>query len=169
MGKSYEYKEGADHGVATHSGGGGWDGDDGGGPSNDDDEFSRLVAEVYCSFLLLSKSVGGGCGTKEDQQTGKNDAKRATEDAIRTPRRQKQPSLCSPSPSSPFVKVRTDERLHFLRLFTEFIDVSAEEIVCGMGMSRGNHNNEVRRMTDGLWDFARCELIQPEEEEEEFR
>lgn len=122
------------------------------------------MAEVYCSFLLFSMSGGGGCGAKDENATS----------AKRTPRRQEQRSLCSPSPSPPFVHFQTNKRMHFLRLCTDFIDGSAEEIVCGVGPSGGHYNDAVRRMTNGLWEVARCELMQLaaddiEEESEESR
>lgn len=157
---SRENNEGGDHGVGTCPGGRGCD--DGSDGTSNDDEYSQLVAEVYCSFLPAPKSDGGsGCRTKGENAT----------DAITTPRRPKQPPVCSPSP---FVQVRSDERLRFLRLVTELINRSAEEIVCGMGSSGEHYNHIVRRMTNGLWEVALCEVMQPavddiEEEDEDFR
>lgn len=158
-GSSCENNQGGDHGVGNYPGDHGWD-DDGDGTSNDD-KYSQLVAEVYCSFLPVPKGDVGTCGTKGENAT----------DAITTPRRRKQPSVSS---SSPVVQVRSDERLRFLRLVTELINGSAEQVVCDIGSSGGHYDHVVRRMTDGLWEVAFCEVMQPavddiDEEEENFR
>lgn len=138
----------------------GEEGDDGGGVAihpvgRSNHEFGLIVAEVYCSFLSFSES--GGYGAKNDQHTEKSDANEET-DAIRTPARESKPSPFSPSPQSSFVQVHADERMHFFRLFTELIHVTAEELMCGMGMNGWHYNDALSRMTNGLWEIACCGL-----------
>lgn len=144
LGRSGDGEENDDGGFDSHPGG------------RSEHEFGLVVAEVYCNFLWVSES--GGCGAKNDQRTENSDAAEVS-DAIRAPGRESKPPPLSPSPPSSFVQVRTDERLHFFRLFTELIHVTAEELMCGMGMSGWHYNDAVRRMTSGLWGVACCGLV----------
>lgn len=135
----------------------GEDGEEGGGGRGNHD-FAHIVAEVYCSFLSVSESSGVGA---EDSQHTKMGGANEESDATRTQGRESKPSPSSPSPSpSPpsFVQARTDERLHFLRLIIELIHVTAEELMCGIGMSGWHYNDAVSRMTNDLWEIACCRL-----------
>lgn len=122
-------------------------------------ELGPVVAEVYCSFLSVSES--GGCGAKNDQTRERIDAEEEP-DALGAPgreRKQLSPFSPSPSSSSSLVHVRADKRLHFFRSFAELIHGTAEELVCGMGMSGWHYDDAVSRMTSDLWEIARCRLI----------
>lgn len=150
--------------VADRPRSGEWNGD-GGELRNDEDCYSRLVAEVYCSFLLVSRNGedrGGGVSDNDDgakvaegettepdcQQPEKGGEGKVSTTATRRPQ---QPS---PSPTT-----QTNGRLQFLRSITELIDRAAEEIVRGMDSSarltgKGFYD-DVRRMTIDLWRLAR--------------
>lgn len=144
LGRSGDGDEDDDGGVDSHPGG------------RRDHEFVHVVAEAYCNFLSVSES--GGCGAENDQHTDNRDAAEEP-DAIGAPGRESQPPPFSALPPPSFVQIRTDERLHFFRLFTELIHVTSEELMCGMGMSGWHYNDAVRRMTGGLWELARCGLM----------
>ena len=144
---------------------------------NDGDAYSRLVAEAYCSFLVVAGSGDGDRRFRENQANKKGgvDDERS---APTPPRSEVQPSQSSsscPQSTSRFVQLQTDERLHFLRSFTELIEGTAEEITCGMGVSGYRCDDAVRRMTNGLWEVARSQLMPVAEEyadgeeDDEFR
>lgn len=120
----------------------GEDGDDGGAEippgSRRNQDFGLVVAEVYCSFLSVAES--GGSDAKNDQHTERSDTNE-----------ERMPTSC--------VRVRTEERLHFFRLFTELIRATAEELMCGMGTGGWHYDDVVNRMTTSLWEIARCGLI----------
>ncbi|CAM9754817.1 unnamed protein product, partial [Ectocarpus sp. 4 AP-2014] len=163
-----------------------WD-ENGGERSNDEDCFSRLVAEAYCSFLLVSRNVEGrgggdsnnGDGAKPSQgeisEPGCQQPEKGGEGniSITATRRPQQPS--SPSPIT-----LTNGRLQFLRSITELIDRAAEEIVRGMDscarLGGGKcFDADLRRMTNDLWRLARrgmtpsAAVRDDEDEDAEFK
>ncbi|CBN76632.1 hypothetical protein Esi_0000_0371 [Ectocarpus siliculosus] len=144
-----------------------WDGN-GGERSNDEDCYSRLVAEAYCTFLLVSRNGEGRGGGDSDNGDGAKLSEGETSEpgcqqpekggegkiSITATRRPQQPSS-SPSPTT-----LTNGRLQFLRSITELIDRAAEEIVRGVDscarLGGGKcFDDDVRRMTNDLWRLAR--------------
>lgn len=163
-----------------------WDGN-GGERSNDEDCYSRLVAEAYCSFLLVSRNGEGRGGGDSDNGDGAKLSEGETSEpgcqqpekggegkiSITATRRLQQPS--SPSPTT-----LTNGRLQFLRSITELIDRAAEEIVRGVDscarLGGGKcFDTDVRRMTNDLWRLARrgmtpsATVRDDEDEDAEFK
>ncbi|CAN0529705.1 unnamed protein product, partial [Ectocarpus sp. 12 AP-2014] len=103
-----------------------WDGN-GGERSNDENcHYSRLVAEAYCSFLLMSRNgEGRGGGDSDDGDGAKLSEGETSEPGCQQPEKGGEEKISITAtrrvqqPSSPSPTTLTNGRLQFLRSITE--------------------------------------------------